>query len=577
MRLWLAFATIALLVCAATAGLSAWVLSLECERSSSEILRLALWRLDARATALLIAEAARPPEQYRSFQRPGSAFNLMLQQVEEQSLLLASPLLQLPPPPVRLHVELGTDGRLSSPQAPQGNWRDLAEARYVQQRDVEEGLARLERLERGGLARSLGSLRAVLPVPAVAPSTEGGQVPAVAPVQAAPAPQAAAKAMKQRDQQEYDNRSANALASQAILGNDLNYNGYLPPAREAVPVSGPVSAHWAGAELVLARRVQTVEGESVQAAVLDWPLLAHSLAQEVADLWPGARLEVLRSGQELPDRLAAIPARLVGPPPGSGASAAARWVLALAWGGVLLGLGGAVAVINALQRLSERRAAFVSAVTHELRTPLTALRLHADLLADERVGGDPVRRSEQVGVLRGEGTRLAHLVENVLDYARLERHRAPQARPVGLPELLEPLLPRLRERLAAAGVALTVEAVPPLTVRCDPGAVERILANLADNAAKYAVAGSRAEFSVRQGRERAELRLRDHGPGIAPDVRARLFAPFARSAEAAAGSAPGVGLGLALCRRLARAQGGDLRLDAPIDGGVEAVLELRLG
>ena len=80
-------------------------------------------------------------------------------------------------------------------------------------------------------------------------------------------------------------------------------------------------------------------------------------------------------------------------------------------------------------------------------------------------------------------------------------------------------------------------------------------------------------LAFRPGR-RLGITLRDHGPGLAPDLRRRLVAPFARSAEQAAGNAPGVGLGLALCRRLARAQSGDLRLEEPTDGGVLAVLEL---
>jgi signal transduction histidine kinase len=111
---------------------------------------------------------------------------------------------------------------------------------------------------------------------------------------------------------------------------------------------------------------------------------------------------------------------------------------------------------------------------------------------------------------------------------------------------------------------------------CDPAAVERILVNVIDNAATHATGSDHIAASVRFGR-RLEIRARDHGPGLAADVRDKLFVPFSRSAEAAAGAAPGVGLGLALCRRLARAQGGDLRLEQPDDGDVEAALKLPLG
>jgi signal transduction histidine kinase len=118
-------------------------------------------------------------------------------------------------------------------------------------------------------------------------------------------------------------------------------------------------------------------------------------------------------------------------------------------------------------------------------------------------------------------------------------------------------------------------AVARVVAACDPAALERILVNVIDNAATHATGSGHIAVSVRFGR-RLEIRVRDHDPGLAADVRHKRFVPFLRSAEAAAGAAPGVGLGLVLCRRLARTQGGDLRLERPDDGGVEAALELPL-
>jgi len=104
--------------------------------------------------------------------------------------------------------------------------------------------------------------------------------------------------------------------------------------------------------------------------------------------------------------------------------------------------------------------------------------------------------------------------------------------------------------------------------------VESILFNLVDNAAKYAsrAADRRIHLEARAAAGRLEIRVRDHGPGIAEPE--RLFRPFSRSAREAAGSSPGVGLGLALSRRLARAMGGDLRLDRTVADG--ACFDLRL-
>jgi signal transduction histidine kinase len=301
--------------------------------------------------------------------------------------------------------------------------------------------------------------------------------------------------------------------------------------------------------------------------VIDWPAWERALLAGIADLLPEARLRPAGDSDGEATRLASIPAALdpgVWTPPPLGA--ATRWTLTGAWVAGLGGLAAALWALVAAARLAERRAAFVSAVTHELRTPLTALRLHGDLLADARIADDPARRAAPVAAVRDGALRLAHLIDNVLDYARLERRRppAPQAVPV------HELLPSVAERLPELAIAPLPAGA---AVRCDRQAVERILANLADNAVKYG--RPPYAFAVERHGRRLHLVLADRGPGLAADARARLFTPFARSAEAAAGDAPGVGLGLALCRRLARAQGGDLRLEEQPGGGVRAVLVLR--
>ena len=107
-------------------------------------------------------------------------------------------------------------------------------------------------------------------------------------------------------------------------------------------------------------------------------------------------------------------------------------------------------------------------------------------------------------------------------------------------------------------------------------AVEQILFNLVDNACKYAARAEKksVELDARLAGRRLRLRVRDHGPGLSAKQRRRLFQPFRKSADEAAGTAPGVGLGLALSRRLARDMGGDLQLDEMAAGGAAFVLSL---
>jgi signal transduction histidine kinase len=108
--------------------------------------------------------------------------------------------------------------------------------------------------------------------------------------------------------------------------------------------------------------------------------------------------------------------------------------------------------------------------------------------------------------------------------------------------------------------------------------VEQVIVNLVDNACKYARPSDPAtiEVAVSGDGACARVRVRDHGPGLSETARRRLFRPFSKSDREAADSAPGLGLGLALCRDLARAQGGDLTLDEGVGGGAAFVLTLPL-
>ncbi|RME72415.1 MAG: sensor histidine kinase, partial [Verrucomicrobia bacterium] len=187
--------------------------------------------------------------------------------------------------------------------------------------------------------------------------------------------------------------------------------------------------------------------------------------------------------------------------------------------------------------------------------------------------------------LRHESERLSHLVENVLSYARLERGRAARrietTTAAGLVDAMEP---RLRQRAEQAGMRLRLELPPEVagaSIRTDLTAVEQIVFNLVDNAAKYARRPDRAgtiTLSVARGNaaDRLALRVADDGPGLSPGVRRRLFQPFSKSAAEAADSQPGVGLGLALCRRLARQElRGDLVLEKSDASGTTFRLDMR--
>jgi signal transduction histidine kinase len=352
---------------------------------------------------------------------------------------------------------------------------------------------------------------------------------------------------------------------------------------------------WFGDELLLARRVRSGDSITLQGAWLDWngnDGLRAELLAIVADKFPEASLRpVLKVDDEenatRERRLAVLPLEFVpGEPPESPTDlwTTLRISLLVAWGCVLMAALAVGALLLGVVRLSERRAAFVSAVTHELRTPLTTFRMYADMLARGMVP-QPDRQRHYLNTLRVESDRLMHLVANVLSYARLERGRpVRQLQTVALGELISQTQARLADRAAQGGLELRVSVDPALAgaaVRCDPSVVEQILFNLVDNACKYAAGGlppavelsaGRAGQGVAQG---VVVQVRDHGPGIAPSDRRRMFRTFGKSAHQAANSAPGVGLGLGLSRRLARAMGGDLRLESKNGAGATFTLTLR--
>jgi signal transduction histidine kinase len=350
---------------------------------------------------------------------------------------------------------------------------------------------------------------------------------------------------------------------------------------ESFPEVTAFSPVWNDGELFLLRQIISGDSVGTQGIWLAWPSLKQALEDGIRDLLPAATLLPDEDGGEStnPLRLMTLPIRLSPGPPDAVTDSLGllgsplRRSLGLAWVSVLAAAGAVAALLYGAIRLGERRGAFVSAVTHELRTPLTTFQLYTDLLAEGGVE-DPDKRRSYVDTLRGEAGRLSHLVENVLAYAQLERSAARrQSERISLAALLERARDRLEHRASGAGMALVIEddaPAAPREVEIDVSAVEQILFNLVDNACKYARRQEESENTNRgeihlsvgeDARGRPFLRVADNGPGIRREEARRLFRPFEKSADQAAHSAPGVGLGLALCRRLARALGGDLVLE----------------
>ena len=536
--------------------------------------RLALWRMDTTMATLVAQESARPYFAYQPFY--GERISTHSKTADHEPSM-PSPLMVEETPLVRLHFQVDARGHVTSPRAPAGPSKQLAVPRYLTPEVFAESVLRCEAI---GKAIDPPELMALLPEssssvtwqmsatePMVKPQAE---MPQQLDINAEPQQQVAQQ--QARSSNEYRTRSQLFNQNQRISNFMNSLATVTSPADGRAAVMSPV---WAADELLLARKIMIDGSPIVQACWLDMPAIRAQLLESIGDLLPAADLKPAKTPLvEQAHLLASLPLELV---PGAIVTAGVvgyspmQLALLIAWIAFSVAAAAVAMVMFGVVSLSERRASFVSAVTHELRTPLTTFRLYSEMLAENMVP-DEAARAKYLGTLKTEADRLMHLVENVLAYARLERGRIDKRIvPITVGVLLERSESRLAARSQQAGLQLVMEAASDLAnvpVLADASAVEQILFNLVDNACKYAATASDRTLTLFPERDghRIAIRLRDHGPGIEAAERAKLFRPFHKSAHEAAVTAPDVGLGLALSRRLARAMGGDLVLDRSVDG-----------
>jgi signal transduction histidine kinase len=246
----------------------------------------------------------------------------------------------------------------------------------------------------------------------------------------------------------------------------------------------------------------------------------------------------------------------------------------------LLALTGALAVAALLQlrrehQLASLRSDFVSSVSHELRTPLAQIRLFSETLLLNRIRSEAEGR-RALEIIQKESRRLTHLVENVLCFSRAERG-VERVSPTPLP--LAPLVTELVDAfipLARSGRSdVRVDVRDPVEASVDPAAFRQILLNLLDNAVKYGRAGQIIVVSIAHDGTAAVLSVSDEGPGVPPEARTRIFAPYSRLVTASTSAVAGTGIGLAVVRELVRLHGGTIRVDDAPGGGASFIVAFR--
>jgi signal transduction histidine kinase len=237
---------------------------------------------------------------------------------------------------------------------------------------------------------------------------------------------------------------------------------------------------------------------------------------------------------------------------------------------------------EAAEQANRAKGTFLASISHELRTPLNLVLGFAALLQDLPHGE---RERGWITSIGAAGKALAHQIDDLLDLARGEAGMW-QIRPgsVDLRGLLAELAAMFGQRAADKGLSLRVETDPqvPGTLLLDGARVRQVLVNLVGNAVKFTRVGDiavRAALAPDPGGRRLRIAVTDSGPGIATGEQQRIFEPFTQGAEAppeadGAEGTGGVGLGLAISRRLALAMGGNIQVQSAPGAGSTFVLDL---
>ncbi len=232
---------------------------------------------------------------------------------------------------------------------------------------------------------------------------------------------------------------------------------------------------------------------------------------------------------------------------------------------ILLGMAFLLYAASKERRLNDLKSEFIANVSHELKTPLSVVRMFAELLLTKRVRTDE-KKEQYLEIICRESERLTALIENVLDFAALERGKQTYEMALGdIGEVIARAVETFRFRIEREGTEVTLDLAEDLPdVLLDEQAMVLAIVNLLDNAAKYGE-GSPIRIAVETANESISVKVADGGPGIAEDDLKRIFERFYRSRRD--NVIRGSGIGLSLVKHIVEAHGGRARAENGPEGG----------
>jgi len=261
----------------------------------------------------------------------------------------------------------------------------------------------------------------------------------------------------------------------------------------------------------------------------------------------------------------------------------------MALGGVLLSMRFGLRQME----LSNMKSHFVSNITHELKTPLAAIRLYIETLLQKRVKDEEQER-KFLGIINKESVRLTHLINNILDFSRIEMgHKRYDLQPTSVGQMARGVVDDYAFQLRDKGFDVTLQVEEDLpTLQADGDALSQALLNLIDNAVKYSGAApgsagateplnpqNSVQVSVRAGSSpsgapEVHIAVRDHGVGIPTSEHKRIFEEFYRVEKGLEHDVKGSGLGLALVAHIIEAHGGTIEVKSHRGDGTTFVIRL---
>jgi PAS domain S-box-containing protein len=211
---------------------------------------------------------------------------------------------------------------------------------------------------------------------------------------------------------------------------------------------------------------------------------------------------------------------------------------------------------EALKQVDRERTQFLNNAAHELNTPLTPIKLQIHMLR----GHEETPPQRTVDILDRNFDRLAHLVKDLLDAARIQARELPlHMAAMDLAQVARQTLDTYRPLARAAGLTLLAEGLDPMPVLGDPGRLAQVLDNLVSNAIKFTPSGGVVRLAAGMAGGQAHVAVHDSGRGLRPEDLGRLFKPFSQVHDPMQQTVPGTGLGLYISRSIVEAHGGTLQ------------------